>query len=107
MNDPARLISLVRLAVGGAVAIVTAVLLSVVAISVYKGVSLSSAQLVGLLATVGTLIGILVNLLGTGAVAAVTKDVHTLAAETNDKVNGHLEAHIAADRATTGPPESA
>lgn len=102
MTDTARLIQIVRLAVGGAVAVVTTALLLVVALSISRGESLSSTQLVGLLATVGTLVGIIVNLLGTGAVASVARDTNALAAETRDKVNGHLDAHMALHAAPSG-----
>lgn len=68
-----------------AIAIVLAVLLLVVGVSLYRGVT--GPEITGLLAAVGTLVGIIVALVGTRSNAGTLADV-------KDKVNGHLQAHI-------------
>jgi len=78
---------------GIAVALVTLVLLLVVVVSVARGVNLQSSQVVGLLATVGTLAALLVSLLRTGQVASGVGQVKEQVAEVQATVTNHVETH--------------
>lgn len=77
-----------------AVAVVLAVLLSVIGIALARGTDISSSQVLGLLAFVGTLVGILVSLLQGNANAAATHAQEQTLARVEDKVNGHLDRHL-------------
>ena len=87
-----------RYLTGIAVAAVLVVLLLVLGISLYRGVS--EPQIVGLASVVATLVALLVALLGSGAavvsITGVQKqvgDVQGQVADVQQKVNGHLDAH--------------
>ena len=73
-----------RYVTAAAIAVVLVVLLLVIGISLYRGVS--EAQVVPLLSVVGTLVALLVGLFGTQAMSGQVADVQ-------QKVNGHLDAH--------------
>jgi uncharacterized membrane protein len=76
-----------------AVSLVLIVLLIVVALVVERGPSVNPSQLIALLGTVGTLVSILVAVLGVGTVAAKVESVNTSVGEFHEKMNGHLEQH--------------
>lgn len=78
---------MVRYLAAGAIALVVLALLAVIGLSIAHGIELTAPSVVGLLAFVGTLIGLIANLVGTQNIAVRLADVQ-------DKVNGHLQAHI-------------
>jgi hypothetical protein len=84
----------IRYVVAGAVALVAVVLLAVIGLAVARGANINSSQLLGLLAFVGTLIGLLANLLATGQVSGTLRIVGSQLQDVQDKVNGHLEKHV-------------
>jgi hypothetical protein len=77
-----------------AIAIVLAVLLTVVGIAVARGTDINSSQVIGLLAFVGTLVGLLASLVNGSATAAATQDQAKVLTDVQQKVNGHLERHL-------------
>lgn len=87
-------LTVVRYLTAAAVAVVLMVLLAVVGIAVARGTDVNSSQLIGLLAFVGTLVGLLVSLINGGAAAAAAQTQGTVLTEVRDKVNGHLERHL-------------
>lgn len=87
-------LTLVRYLTATAVAIVLAALLAVIAISVARGTDINSSQLIGLLAFVATLVGLLVSLINGSVNAHATQEQGTVLTDVQRKVNGHLEAHL-------------
>lgn len=90
--------TVMRYATGIAVALVLIVLLVVIGISLYRGIS--EPQIVGLATVVATLVALLVALLGSGAavvsITGVDQKVGSVQGQVADvqaKVNGHLDAH--------------
>jgi hypothetical protein len=67
--------------------LVVAVIFLVIGVAVYRGQDFASANIVGLLATVATLVGLVTALLRTGQVAS-------MAGRIEEKVNGHLASHV-------------
>lgn len=94
MNSSDRTLTLVRLGLAGGALLALTVLLAVLGISIYRGVSLNSSQLIGLLAAVGTLVALISNLIGTNVVATRVQATHAVAVDTQQKINGHMEEHI-------------
>jgi xanthosine utilization system XapX-like protein len=84
----------VRYIAGSAIALVVIVMLTVIGLSIVHGVRPDAPSVVGLLAFVGTLIGLLANLFSTQTVAVAVQTVGTQLTDVQEKVNGHLAAHI-------------
>lgn len=87
-------LSTVRYVAGAAIALVVAALLAVIGLSIVHGIQPTAPSIVGLLAFVGTLIGLLANLLGTQTVAVAVRTVEARVGDVQEKVNGHLAAHL-------------
>jgi hypothetical protein len=68
--------------------VILAITAIVIVVVIRGGVSGGAPSIVGLVSFIATLVALLANLLGTGAVANVVLDVQ-------QKVNGHLAAHMA------------
>lgn len=86
MNLPLNL-TVIRYLALIAVGMITVALLAVVAILLLRGVPVTSSALTGLITYLATLVGLIVALAGTGAVANAAGDIQ-------QKLNGHLEQHI-------------
>jgi hypothetical protein len=80
-------VQIVRYVTAAAIAVALLALLAVIGIAIARGLDITSSQLIGLLAFVGTLVALLANLLGTSQVASQLGDVQ-------EKVNGHLSRHV-------------
>lgn len=87
-------LTVVRYLTAAAVAIVLVVLLAVIGIAIARGTDVNSSQLIGLLAFVGTLVGLMVSLVNGSATAAATAKQGEVIDDVKQLVNGHLRAHI-------------
>lgn len=98
---PGLNLQVVRYLVAGAIALVIVALAGIVIVVILRGGPGTSAlSLVGLFGFIATLVGLLVNLLGTGAVAQGVQQTRTL-------VNGHLAQHNALASEVEAAPEPA
>lgn len=84
-----------------AILLVVVVIVGVIGLEVYRGGPEGTAQVAGLLGTLGLLGGILAGLFRTEQIASGVKQMAssvesqgTVLADVQDKVNGHLDKHI-------------
>jgi flagellar motor component MotA len=94
VTTPPFNLTIVRYVTAAALGLVAAVLALVVVLAVLRGESLTSQQIVSLLGLVAVLVGIIANVLATRQVASAVQQVQAVAQDVQDKVNGHLEAHL-------------